>query len=110
MLQKIRLKDIQDRHDTYEGFRERKVSPYWNTTVPTDDAIYVLFYPGVTNEVLCGEGVIPELQVWDWDGNLKKRLLFNKIYDEFAVSPNGTLYALNTQEPYKIYTYEMNQE
>lgn len=109
LLQEIKLKDIPDRNNTYEKLRERSVCPYWDVTVATEDAIYILFYQGVTNKVLYSEGAIPELQVWDWNGNLKRRLLFNKIYNKFTVSPNGTLYALNTKEPYKVYTYEINE-
>ena len=60
-------------------------------------------------QVIYSEGAIPELQVWDWEGKLKKRFLFDKIYDNFTVSPDGRLYALNTQEPYKIYTYEVGK-
>ncbi|WP_349509435.1 BF3164 family lipoprotein [Bacteroides fragilis] len=109
LLQEIRLQDIPDRHNTYEKFREQSVYPCWRKTVATDDAIYVLFYQGVTEKVIYSEGAIPELQVWDWEGKLKKRFLFDKIYDNFTVSPDGRLYALNTQEPYKIYTYEVGK-
>lgn len=109
LLQEIKLKDVPDRNNTYEKLRERSVCPYWDVTVATEDAIYILFYQGVTNKVLYSEGAIPELQVWDWNGNLKRRLLFNKIYNEFTISSNGTLYALNTKEPYKVYTYEINE-
>ena len=108
-MQEIRLQDIPDRHNTYEKFREQSVYPCWRKTVATDDAIYVLFYQGVTEKVIYSEGAIPELQVWDWEGKLKKRFLFDKIYDNFTVSPDGRLYALNTQEPYKIYTYEVGK-
>ena len=109
LLQEIRLKDIPERHNTLEKLRERITTPFWLSAVAMDDAIYVLFYQGVTSEQIYVKGAIPELQVWDWDGNLKNRFLFDKVYDKFTVSPNGILYAVNRKEPYKIYTYDISR-
>lgn len=109
LLQEIRLKDIPDRHNTYEKFHSGIAASFWNMTVPTDDAVYILFYQGDTDNLLYDKGAIPELQIWDWNGDLKDRFLFDKIYDKFTISSDGILYALNTQEPYKIYTYDISQ-
>lgn len=109
LLQEISFSDLPDRHNTRDKIHDRSIMPFWNTAFSSVEAIYVLFYENVTNEYLYDTGVIPELQIWTWEGNLTKRVKFDKIYDKYTVSDRGILYALNTQIPYKIYTYDLNQ-
>lgn len=54
-------------------------------------------------------GTIPELQEWDWQGNLIRRILFDKKYDLIAVSESGILYAIDTINEFnnQIYSYDL---
>ncbi|MBR6590032.1 MAG: hypothetical protein IKK67_06140 [Bacteroidaceae bacterium] len=48
-----------------------------------------------------------ELQLWDWDGCLLKRIVFEHPFDCYTISENNTIYAINSNEPNTIYTYNI---
>lgn len=74
----------------------------------TDDYIYSLYYENISNNQLYAEEIIPELQIWDWNGYLIRRIRFNHSFSRFTVA-NGRIYALNTRQPYTIYVYEIGK-
>ncbi|MFI3262417.1 MAG: hypothetical protein R3Y26_05865 [Rikenellaceae bacterium] len=48
-----------------------------------------------------------ELQLWSWDGNLEKRLIFDKPFNIFTISNNNIIYAINSDTPNTLYYYEI---
>ena len=50
-----------------------------------------------------------ELQLWTWDGQLERRISFDKPYDIYAVSDDNMFYAMNVDVPNVIYTYDLNE-
>lgn len=109
LLQEVRLAGIEKRHNADSKSRKLQNRPYWRIVQATSQHIYTLFYKGETDETIYSEGTIPELQVWDWDGNLTRRILFDRKYNLIAVSDTGILYAINTIGTFnnQIYSYEM---
>lgn len=51
-----------------------------------------------------------ELQLWTWDGELKRRIYFDVPYDIYALSEDNILYAMNIDKPSVIYTYDLNEK
>ena len=109
LLQEIYLKNIQDRNNSDSKSHDLENRPYWRVIQTTDTHIYVLFYTGETDKVIYSTGTIPELQEWDWQGNLIRRILFDKKYDLIAVSESGILYAIDTINEFnnQIYSYDL---
>ena len=109
LLQEMRLAGIRERNNSDYKSLDLKNQPFWDRVIATDDWIYALFYEGITEATLYAEGAIPELQIWDWNGNLRKRIQFDRIYNQIAVSDEGVLYAMSTIEPfnYQVYKYEL---
>lgn len=109
LLQELRLSHIEKRHNSDFKSRDLQNCPYWRMVQTTSGHIYALFYRGEADEVIYSEGAMPELQVWDWDGNLIKRILFDKKYNRIAVSETGILYAINTIDTFnnQIYSYDL---
>lgn len=109
LLQEIQLKNIEKRHNSDSKSSDQQNRPFWMIIQTTSKHIYALFYTGETIKNIYSEGAIPELQEWDWQGNLIRRILFNKKYDHIAVSENEILYAINTIDEfnYQIYSYEL---
>ena len=105
----IYLKNIQDRNNSDSKSHDLENRPYWRVIQTTDTHIYVLFYTGETDKVIYSTGTIPELQEWDWQGNLIRRILFDKKYDLIAVSESGILYAIDTINEFnnQIYSYDL---
>lgn len=108
LLEETQLGGIPENNNTYSKYQNGEAAVFWNMVTTTDDYIYALFYGDITRNQLYDKGGIPELQVWDWEGKLKKRILFDKVYDIITVSKKGILYALNTLEPYKVYVSDMS--
>ena len=50
-----------------------------------------------------------ELQLWTWDGELKRRIYFDVPYDIYALSEDNIFYAMNMDKPDVIYTYDLNE-
>lgn len=109
LLQEICFKDVIDRHNSNSKSYDLTNRPYWCALQTTSTHIYVLFYTGETDKIIYSKGIIPELQEWDWQGNLIRRILFDKKYDCIAISENGILYAIDTinEFNYQIYSYEL---
>ena len=51
-----------------------------------------------------------ELQLWTWDGELKRRIYFDVPYDIYALSEDNIFYAMNMDKPDVIYTYDLNEK
>lgn len=49
-----------------------------------------------------------ELQLWSWNGELKRRIRFDKPFDIYALSEGNILYAMNIEIPHTIYTCNLN--
>ena len=60
-----------------------------------------------TEEIYSEEKLIPELQLWNWKGELKKRICFDFPFDIYAISEDDILYAVNSGRPDYIYTYDL---
>ena len=111
LLRELTLDGVTERHNSIGNFRTLEVYPYWRKAVPTDDRIYTLFYNGETQENAIAGDCTPELQVWDWDGRLQARYLFDRPYSDIAVSEAGVLYAINQieRDAYQVYTFRLPQ-
>ena len=51
-----------------------------------------------------------ELQLWTWDGELKRRIRFDKHFDFYALSDDDVFYAMDAEQPDVIYTYDFNEK
>lgn len=51
-----------------------------------------------------------ELQLWTWDGELKRRIRFDKHFDFYALSEDNIFYAMDDEQPNVIYTYDFEDE
>ena len=60
-----------------------------------------------TEEIYSDEKLIQELQLWNWKGELKKRICFDFPFDIYAISEDDILYAVNSGRPDYIYTYDL---
>ena len=60
-----------------------------------------------TEEIYSDEKFIQELQLWNWKGELKKRICFDFPFDIYAISEDDILYAVNSGRPDYIYTYDL---
>ena len=89
---------------------DKPCTPYWERARATDKNIYVMFYQGQTcKELWKKDRTSPpgtEIQVWDWNGNLKSRYRFNEPFSNFAISEDGIMYAYNLYEGDAIYRYK----
>lgn len=105
LLREISLELDNDSKNSASMLSDGSAISYWEHVVVEKDFIYALFNFGKR-----GTDKVPELQVWDWDGNLTARYQLDKWYDRFAVSDNGVLYAMDTMNhPYEVYTYNLNK-
>lgn len=109
LLQEVSLTNVTERHNSDYKSHDLQNCPYWRGVQTTSEHIYVLFYRGETDKVIYSEGAIPELQEWDWQGNLTRRILFDRKYNRIAVSEAGILYAMNIIDDfnYQIYSYKL---
>ena len=107
LLQEVRLCDIPERHNTESDLRAMHNRPYWKSVYATKNHIFTLFYKGETSEQIYSNDALPELQVWDWDGNMKRRIVFDQKIDRMAISDSGILFAINTKSfDNSVYYYE----
>lgn len=60
-------------------------------------------------ELYSGMTYTLELQLWSWNGDLKRRIIFDKPFDLYSISDDNILYALDSNCPYMIYTYDLEQ-
>lgn len=104
LLQELRLNMDEGNKNYASMLGTEDLTYYWTKVIAEKESIYVLF-SGKKED----SSSIPELQIWNWDGGLKSRYLFDKPFDTFAVSDSGILYAFDTESPYQIYTYDFNR-
>lgn len=50
-----------------------------------------------------------ELQLWTWDGKLKRRLKFDHAFNMYTISDDNILYAMWSVKPNVLYTYDLNK-
>lgn len=50
-----------------------------------------------------------EIQLWTWDGTLKRRIHFNVPFGLYTISEDNILYAMCTGQPNIIYSYNLNE-
>lgn len=105
LLQEVSL-DLKEEHEnTVSMLSSDRIIEYWNRVVVEGDYIYVLFHD---KEHRSKDA--PELQKWDWDGNLIARYQLDKYYNHYAISDKGILYAMDVfDHPYEVYTYDLNK-
>lgn len=105
LLQEVSL-DFDERQESTASTSDGgKGIYYWIRVIASNHHIYALFKYDTWKSTK-----VPELQVWDWDGNLTARYQFDKYYNAIAVSDNGVLYAMDTMNhPYEVYTYDLNK-
>lgn len=64
-----------------------------------NDNIYALCFNGSFNE-----DILPEIHVFDWEGNLRKRILLDKYINVFVIdTANDLLYGMNTNQANTLY-------
>ena len=104
---------MPQKENTYQAYMnktDKPCTPYWDRTRATNKNIYVMFYQGQTcNELWKKDRISPpktEIQVWDWDGNLKGRYSFDKSFSNFTVSEDGIMYAYDLYKGDAIYRYK----
>lgn len=71
--------------------------------------IAVLYNRQYDTSKLYLEDVKSELQLWSWDGILKRRINFNTPFDIYTLSEDNVLYAMNSNQPNVIYSYDFKQ-
>lgn len=108
LIEEIQLGGIPERNNSFDKLQDGTIQPYRGYLFVTDDYIYSLYYENIINSQLYAEEIIPELQIWDWNGNLIRRIRFNHSFSRFTVA-NGRIYALNTRQPYRIYVSEIGK-
>lgn len=62
-----------------------------------------------STELYTKKDFIPELQLWNWNGELKQRIYFDAPFDLFTISADNILYAMNSERPTLIYTYDLGK-
>lgn len=60
-------------------------------------------------ELYSGSTYSLELQLWNWNGELKRRIMFDRPFDLYAISDDDILYALDSNNPYEIFVYDFKQ-
>lgn len=110
LLQEICLGGIEDKGNVFDKINDGSIQPYRGKVFATNDKVYSLYYEHITNNQLYNEGnkIIPELQIWSWEGDLLRRICFNRPFRKFTVI-NNKLYALSVDEPYSFYVYEITK-
>lgn len=105
LLQEVSLDFDEEQESTASTSDGGQRIYYWIRVIALNHHIYALFKYDTWKSTK-----VPELQVWDWDGNLTARYQFDKYYNAIAVSDNGVLYAMDTMNhPYEVYTYDLNR-
>lgn len=82
---------------------------YFVEPFATDKYVYVLMINKIEGEIFNNfDTFIPEIQVWNWDGELKSRLLLNKPIITFAVSESlKKIYAIDLDGGESIFTFNL---
>lgn len=111
LMQELTLGNIREHHNSIYKIQEMANHTFWRLAIATEQYIYTLFYEDATTDMVYFKGAIPELQIWDWNGNLKKRVKFDYSYNKMTISKFGILYAINDIEPfnYLVYTYNLQE-
>lgn len=109
LLNEICLDGIGRRDNNYEQILDGTIKPYFMSVFSTNKFIYVLFNDGASEKELNDCTILPELQVWSWDGDLVNRIKFNMPFNLYTVSDENKLYAMNSFSPDKIYMYDFNK-
>ena len=60
-------------------------------------------------ELYSGTTYCLELQLWNWNGELKRRIMFDKPFDLYTISEDNVLYAIDSNNPYMIFIYDFKQ-
>lgn len=107
LLEEISLADIPGRDNTMDKLRAGQIEPYFSNVISRKDFIVVLYYENATNRQVYDGQAIPELQLWNWEGELIRRYRFDRCFDQYTLSDDGMLYAKDTETPYAIYTYDL---
>ena len=74
--------------------------------VATDDYVAVQYADRIPGRK---RGDITEVQVWNWDGELLHRLIFDKGFGTFTIDPQtGILFATPFDDPQHLYTADLS--
>ncbi len=74
--------------------------------VATDDYVAVQYADRIPGRK---RGDITEVQVWNWDGELQHRLIFDKGFGTFTIDPQtGILFATPFDDPQHLYTADLS--
>lgn len=110
-FRKIRILDIND-GSTIEV--DVRIPNPFRGYKPDDKDNHIAYgsYPCIYNDNICAlcfngpfnEDILPEIHVFDWDGNLKKRILLDKYINVFVIdTANDILYGMNTNQADILY-------
>ena len=92
---------VPDVFPPYSQFSEHRVLAYASYPCATNQFIYSLCLNRNVNPAINNN---PEIHIWDWYGNLKKRITLDKHIDIFTVSEDdNTLYGMNVNYPDILY-------
>lgn len=95
--------DVQlpDEFPTYSSDSERQYFAYASYPCATEKYIYALCFNADKKSLSTS---IPEIQVWDWSGNLKRRFILDRHIDIFAVDEvRGIVYGMDIKNADVLY-------
>lgn len=98
---RCKISDVNDHDLFYVGLK-------WNATylaaLYNNGHSWNSFYTCDKNEIR------NELQLWSWDGVLKRRVCFDKPFDIYALSDDNKFYAMDVDNPNVIYSYDFEKK
>ena len=103
--------DDDEKNVTMQNVDDRNLNYYkakWNSKYIA--VLYNAFFSADEFYKLSKDERKRELQLWTWDGELKRRIYFDVPYDIYALSEDNIFYAMNMDKPDVIYTYDLNEK
>ena len=101
--------DDDEQNVTMQNVDDRNLNYYkakWNSKYIA--VLYNAFFSADEFYELSKDERKRELQLWTWEGELKRRIYFDVPYDIYALSEDNIFYAMNMDKPDVIYTYDLN--
>lgn len=99
------INDINVKNSNFKGvdvsFFKLKSSTSFIAALYNEKYTMSELYSGVTYNL--------EFQLWNWNGELERRIVFDKPFDLYAISEDNILYALNSKSPYVMYVYDFKR-
>jgi len=108
LVKEIKIKDSFERPQKNSAYESQCC---YHKISANSHYIVALYSRGYTmSELYKKLNIILEVQLWSWKGELKRRILFDKPFDLFSISEDNILYAMCSETPNIIYTYDFNEK